>query len=192
LEPVTVPLPAQAASVGPTRFQIGYSGVYEVVVTLSGFPDEQARRAAMCELGISPWPATDCSAISPLVNLTWHLQQLQAGSADSPAVARTDTGVASGQARGGSFGRNVVERRLTIFTGQRGELYSLLIDSHADLGPLARFRPSVRVQPTMMENENIILQYGLADLGAWLAGALSAAAFVLACISWYRHRLQRG
>ncbi len=191
LEPATLPLPTEAASVGPARFQIGYSGVYEVVVTLSGFRDEQARRAAVCGLGIDPRTEARCGAISPIVNLTWRLQQLQPGGADSPSVIRSDSGVASGQAAGGGFSHDMIERRLTVFTGQRGAVYSLLIDSHADLGPLARFRPSVRVQPTMMENENIVLRYGFADLGAWLAGALGSATLVLACVSWYRHRGQR-
>ena len=191
LEPVTLPLPTEAASVGPARFQIGYSGVYEVVVTLSGFRDEQARRAAACGLGIDPWAETRCGAISPIVNLTWRLQRLQPGGTDSPSVIRSDSGVASGQARGGGFSPDMIERRLTVFTGQRGAVYSLLIDSHADLGPLERFRPSVRVQPTGMENENIILRYGFFGLGAWLAGALGAVTLVLAGVGWYRHRRQR-
>jgi hypothetical protein len=125
------------------------------------------------------------------VNLTWRLQQLQPSGTDSPSVIRFDSGVASGQAGGGGFSPDMIERRLTVFTGQRGAVYSLLIDSHADLGPLERFRPSVRVQPTVMENENIILRYGFFDLGAWLAGALGALTLVLAGVGWYRHRRQR-
>lgn len=191
LEPVDLRLPTVARSVGPATFQIGYSGVYEIVVTLSGFPDEPSRRAAVCGLGVDHWSETRCGTISPVVNVTWRLEQLQPGGAASASVVRTYSGVASGQARGGAFGRDLIERRLTAFTAQRGDVYSLFVDSHADLAPLERFRPRVRVQPTMMENENIILRYFFFDLGAWLAGALSAVTLVLGSVSWYRQRRQR-
>jgi hypothetical protein len=192
LEPVDLPLPSVAGSVGPTTFQIGYSGVYEIVVSLTGIQNEQTQASAECGLGISLFPERYCGAIPPALNLTWRLQQLQRGGADPLSVLRTDSGVASGQARGGSFSYNLIERRLTAFAAQRGDVYSLVVGSHADLESLRRFRPRVRVHTTMMENENIILRYLFYDLGAWLAGALGAVTLVLAGVGWCRHRRQLG
>ena len=181
VEPIDLQLPIHAGAVGPRRVQIGYAGAYELAVIVSGFSDTRTRAVATCRLGVSLRPEAECADMPPVLDLRWRFERLGVPTGQTEPIVRSDSGSASGQAHGGGFSPDSLSRRLMTFRGRVGDVYSLSVESRSDLAALERFKPRLRVEPTVITNEEIVLNFIGFDIGVWLARVAAAGLAIFAC-----------